>query len=85
LFVWQQNDRAPDFPPLFEFLDHRRQEIGAALHSLRVAHNQRIRPAEWRALDGVFEIQCARIRVGAGEGLGADRPPGAGGMRSDLR
>ncbi|WP_307117672.1 hypothetical protein [Sphingomonas kyeonggiensis] len=46
MFVWQQNDRAPDFPALFEFLDQWRQQIAAALHFLRVAHDQRTRPAE---------------------------------------
>lgn len=56
LFVWQDYDLAPDFPVLFAFLDHWRREIEAALHSVRVAHNQLIRPAEWRAVDGVISI-----------------------------
>lgn len=46
LFVRQQGDRAPGFPALFEFLDQWRQQIAAALHFLRVAHDQRTRPAE---------------------------------------
>ncbi|MCW4463518.1 usg protein [Sphingomonas sp. BT-65] len=57
LFVWQDYDLAPDFPVLFAFLDHWHREIEAALHSVRVAHNQLIRPAEWRAVDGVISIQ----------------------------
>jgi len=56
LFVWQDYDMAPDFPVLFGFLDHWQREIEAALHSVRVAHNQLIRPAEWRAVDGVISI-----------------------------
>ena len=56
LFVWQDYDMAPDFPVLFGFLDHWQREIKAALHSVRVAHNQLIRPAEWRAVDGVISI-----------------------------
>lgn len=48
LFVWQEYDLAPDFPVLFEFLDHWRREIEAALHSVRIAHDKLVRPTEWR-------------------------------------
>jgi uncharacterized protein Usg len=57
LFVWQECDLAPDFPMLFEFLDHWRREIEAALHSVRIWHEGMIRPTEWRAVDGVIDIQ----------------------------
>jgi len=57
LFVWQDYDLAPDFPALLAFLGHWRSEIGAALNSVRVAHDQLIKPAEWRAIDGVISIQ----------------------------
>jgi uncharacterized protein Usg len=57
LYIWQEYDVAPEFPVLTEFLDHWRREIEAALHSIRVAHQHLIRPAEWRAADGVFSIQ----------------------------
>ena len=57
LFVWQEYDLAPDFPVLLAFLDHWRSEIDAALHSVRIAHAQLIRPAEWRAVGGVISIQ----------------------------
>ncbi|MDT7530323.1 usg protein [Sphingopyxis sp. SE2] len=57
LFVWQEYDLAPDFPVLFDFLDHWRREIEAALHSVRIAHERLIRPTEWRAVDGVIPIQ----------------------------
>ena len=56
LFVWQDYDLAPDFPGLFAFLDHWQREIEAALHSVRVAHNQLIGPAEWRAVDGIISV-----------------------------
>jgi len=56
LFVWQDYDLAPDFPVLFAFLDHWYREIEAALHSVRVAHDHLIGPAEWRAVDGVISI-----------------------------
>jgi uncharacterized protein Usg len=57
LYIWQEYDVAPDFPVLTGFLDHWRREVEAALHSIRVAHRQLIRPAEWRAADGLFSIQ----------------------------
>ena len=57
LFIWQEYDVAPKFPVLHDFLDHWRREIEAALHSVRIAHQNLIRPAEWRAVDGVITIQ----------------------------
>src|SRR3546814_10899368 len=36
-------------------LAHWRREMGAALHSVRVAHDSLIRPAEWRAVGGIIE------------------------------
>jgi uncharacterized protein Usg len=56
LFVWQEYDLAPDFPVLFDFLDHWRREIYAAPHSVRIVHRHLIRPTEWRAVDGVISI-----------------------------
>ena len=57
LYVWQDYDLAPRFPVLQRFLDHWRAEIEAALHSVKVAHQHLIGPAEWRAVDGVISIQ----------------------------
>ena len=56
LFVWQEYDLAPRFPVLHRFLDHWRSDIEAAIHSVRIAHAHLIRPAEWRAVDGVITI-----------------------------
>ena len=56
LFVWQHYDTAPGFPVLHRFLDHWRRDIEAALHSVRIAHQHLIRPAEWRAIDGIIAI-----------------------------
>ena len=55
-FLWQTQDVAPDFPRMRAFLDHWRREIEAALHSVRIAHNALIGPAEWRAVDGIIEV-----------------------------
>lgn len=55
-FVWQTHDLAPAFPELARFLDHWRREIEATIHSIRVAHNDLLGPAEWRAVDGVITL-----------------------------
>lgn len=57
LFVWQEYDLAPDFPILFGFLEHWHSQIEASLHSVRIAHSGLIRPAEWRAVDGIIPLQ----------------------------
>lgn len=56
LFVWQEYDLAPDFPVLFDFIDHWNREIEAALHSIRIAHDQLVRPTEWRAAHGELRL-----------------------------
>lgn len=56
LFMWQHYDQAPRFPELHRFLDHWRREIDAAIHSVRVAHQDLIGPAEWRAVDGIVTL-----------------------------
>jgi uncharacterized protein Usg len=56
LFVWQEYDIAPRFPVLIGFLDYWKREIEGRLHSVRVAHSRLIRPSEWRAVDGEFQL-----------------------------
>lgn len=56
LFIWQEYDVAPNFPVLHRFLEYWRRELDGPLHSVRVAHRKLIRPAEWRAVDGVFQL-----------------------------
>ena len=55
-FVWQQYDLAPAFPTLRKFLDFWARELEGPLHSVTVAHTQLIRPAEIRAVNGVFSL-----------------------------
>lgn len=57
LYAWQEYDAAPDFPVLFDFLDYWRREIEATIHSVRIAHDQLVRPAEWRSVDGVITLR----------------------------
>jgi uncharacterized protein Usg len=56
LFIWQEYDLAPLFPGLRAFLDFWQRELDGALHSVRIAHNHLIRPSEWKALNGVFQL-----------------------------
>ncbi|MFO1249246.1 MAG: usg protein [Alphaproteobacteria bacterium] len=56
LYVWQEYDLAPVFPGLTAFLDFWQKELSGALHSVRVAHNHLVRPSEWKALNGVFQL-----------------------------
>ena len=56
LYLWQNYDLAPDFPGLRQFLDFWNREIEGPLHLVRVAHQQLIRPAEFRAVSGVVTL-----------------------------
>lgn len=56
VFVWQHYDLAPDFPTLQKFLDFWQRELEGPLHSVRVAHQKLIRPAEFRAVDGIITV-----------------------------
>jgi len=56
MFAWQEYDAAPDFPVLFAFLDYWKREIEAEINSVRIAHEKLIRPASWRAADGVIDF-----------------------------
>lgn len=51
-FIWQQLDIAPKFPVLHEFLDFWSAKLDAKLHSVRVAHCELLKPAEFRAMEG---------------------------------
>src|SRR5258706_4794062 len=55
-FVWQDYDLAPLFPGLKQFLDFWQRELEGALHSVRVAHAQLIKPSEWKSVDGLFRL-----------------------------
>ena len=55
-YVWQDYDMWPKFPVLQRFLDFWRTTLEGPLHSVTVAHSKLIRPAELRAVDGVFRL-----------------------------
>jgi uncharacterized protein Usg len=55
-FIWQELDIAPRFPVLHKFLDFWTREIEGRLHSVTVASGGLIKPAELRAVGGVFSL-----------------------------
>ncbi len=55
-YVWQEYDLAPRFPELRGFLEFWEATLDGALHSVRVAHQQLIKPSEWKAVDGMISI-----------------------------
>jgi uncharacterized protein Usg len=55
-YVWQDYDLCPDFPELQGFLQFWEKSIEGALHSITVAHSRLIKPAELKAVGGVFRL-----------------------------
>ncbi|QRE73925.1 usg protein [Methylobacterium aquaticum] len=55
-YVWQDYDLAPRFPVLNGFLDFWKRELDGPLHSVRVAHSHLIKPAEFKAVNGVLTL-----------------------------
>jgi uncharacterized protein Usg len=55
-YVWQEYDVAPKFPVLRKFLDFWMRELEGPLHSVRVAHDQLIRPAELKIVGAQFHL-----------------------------
>ena len=47
-YLWQQYDLAPKFPELRKFLDFWEARIDGKLHSVTIASNRMVRPAEFR-------------------------------------
>jgi uncharacterized protein Usg len=54
-YLWQEYDLFPLFPELRKFLDFWAARLDGALHSVRVAHDRLIKPAELKAM-GEFRI-----------------------------
>ena len=55
-YVWQNYDLFPKFPALKDFLAFWQQKLDGPLFSVTVAHSKLIKPAELRAVDGVFRL-----------------------------
>jgi uncharacterized protein Usg len=55
-YVWQNYDLFPKFPALKDFLEFWQTSLDGPLFSVTVAHSRLIKPAELRAVDGVFRL-----------------------------
>src|SRR5271163_574764 len=55
-YVWQNYDLFPKFPVLQDFLQFWQEKLEGPLYAVRVAHSKLIKPAELRAVDGVFRL-----------------------------
>jgi uncharacterized protein Usg len=55
-YIWQEYDLHPYFPVLQRFLEFWQERLEGPLHSVTVAHARLIKPAEIRAVDGMFRL-----------------------------
>ena len=55
-FIWQEYDQAPRYPLLNRFLEFWQREIEGRLHSVQVAHQGLIKPAELRPASGIWSL-----------------------------
>jgi uncharacterized protein Usg len=55
-YVWQNYDMFPKFPALRDFLAFWEKQLDGPLFSVTVAHSKLIKPAELRAVNGVFRL-----------------------------
>ena len=55
-YVWQDYDMFPNFPALNHFLAFWQEKLEGPLFSVTVAHSRLIKPAEIKAVDGVFRL-----------------------------
>jgi uncharacterized protein Usg len=56
MFLWQDYDLAPKFPNLEKFLDYWKKEIHGPLHSVKVAHQHLITPAEFKMAQTMLHV-----------------------------
>ncbi len=55
-FVWQDYDRAPEYPELRRFLDFWQRELDGPLHSVKVAGQKLIVPGETRFAEAYLTL-----------------------------
>ncbi len=55
-YVWQDYDRAPQFPKLLDFLGFWATNLDGKLHRVRVSHNRLVKPHEFRVIEGKFVL-----------------------------
>ena len=55
-YLWQELDIAPRFPVLQKFLDFWERSLDGKLHSVKIASQQLITPAEFRYCKGIVAV-----------------------------
>ncbi len=55
-YVWQNYDLFPKFPALQDFLAFWQDQLEGPLVSVTIAHSRLVKPAELKAIDGVFRL-----------------------------
>jgi uncharacterized protein Usg len=55
-YVWQNYDLFPNFPALKGFLAFWQEKLEGPLYQVTIAHSKLIKPAELRAVGGVFRL-----------------------------
>jgi uncharacterized protein Usg len=55
-YLWQNYDLCPKFPMLMDFLNFWQEKLDGPLFAVSVAHSRLIKPAEIKAVDGVFRL-----------------------------
>lgn len=55
-YVWQDYDKAPQYPVLRRFLDFWTRELDGPLHSVKVAGQKLIVPPETRVADALLTL-----------------------------
>jgi uncharacterized protein Usg len=55
-YIWQDYDLHPKFPELRKFLDFWTQKLEGAIHSVTVAHQGLIKPAELRMIGSEYRL-----------------------------
>jgi uncharacterized protein Usg len=55
-YVWQEYDRAPEFPRLRQFLDFWTAHLEGPLYRVRVAHQRLISPRDFQYREGELRL-----------------------------
>lgn len=55
-YLWQEYDLCPQFPNLHRFLDFWSHQLDGVLHTITVAHQGLIRPAEFRIAKDICKL-----------------------------
>jgi uncharacterized protein Usg len=55
-YLWQDYDLYPQFPTLKRFLAFWEEKLEGPLHSVTVAHQKLIKPADFKVANGLFRL-----------------------------